>query len=63
MAVYGEIAGGGEEGSMMMKLSAVKRQASSLDLTEPQTCEEANRRRGIGIIEGRGVAESEYEGR
>lgn len=45
-----------------MKLSAQsnKRQAWTLEFqTEPQTCEEANRRKGIGMIEGGGFAEIE----
>lgn len=52
MAVYGKIAGGREEGSIVMKLSAQsnKRQAWTLEFqAEPQTREEANRRRGIGM--------------
>lgn len=46
----------------MVKLSAQsdKRQAWTLEFqTEPQTCEEANRRRGRGMIEGGGFAEIE----
>lgn len=52
MAVYGKIAGGREESSIVMKLSAQsnKRQAWTLEFqAEPQTREEANRRRGIGM--------------
>lgn len=46
-----KIAGGREQGSIVMKLSAQsnKRQAWTLEFqAEPQTREEANRRRGIG---------------
>lgn len=46
----------------MMKLSAQsdKRQAWTLEFqAEPQTCEEANRRRGIGMTGGRRFAEIE----
>lgn len=62
IAVYGKIAGGREEGSIVMKLSAQsdKRQAWTLEFqAEPQTCEEANRRRGTGMTEGGEFAEIE----
>lgn len=57
-----KIACGREEGSIVMKLSAQsnKRRAWTLEFqAEPQTCEEANRRRGIGMAEDGGFAEIE----
>lgn len=49
-----------QESSIVMKLSAQsnERQACTLEFqAEPQTCEEANRGRGIGMTEGGGFAE------